>query len=60
MDKKKKRSIIITRPWPGAVFIAGCIGGPAILVAGLKLGICAAIGGGIMGYTTGKIVADHE
>ena len=53
-------SIIITRPWPGAVFIAGCIGGPAILVAGLKLGICAAIGGGIMGYTTGKIVADHE
>ena len=44
----------------GAVFIATCIGGPAILVVGLKLGIIAAIGGGIMGYTTGKMFADHE
>ena len=41
------------------MFIASCIGGPAILVAGLKLGICAAIGGGIMGYTTGRMFSDH-
>ena len=46
--------------WTGAVFIASCIGGPAILVAGLKLGMFAAIGGGIMGYTTGKMFAEHE
>ena len=44
----------------GAVFIATCVGGPAVLVAGLKLGMFAAIGGGIMGYTTGKMFADHE
>ena len=41
--------------FPGAVFIATCVGGPAVLVAGLKLGAFAAIGGGIMGYTTGKM-----
>ena len=46
--------------FPGAVFIATCIGGPAVLVAGLKLGMFAAIGGGIMGYTTGKMFAEHE
>ena len=31
-----------------------------MLVAGLKLGMFAAIGGGIMGYTTGKMFAEHE
>ena len=46
--------------FPGAVFIATCVGGPAVLVAGLKLGMFAAIGGGIMGYTTGKMFAEHE
>ena len=47
-------------PMAGAVFIATCVGGPAILVVGLKLGMFAALGGGIMGYTTGKMFADHE
>ena len=36
------------------------MGGPAILAAGLKLGMFAAVGGGMMGYTTGKMFADHE
>ena len=31
-----------------------------VLVAGLKLGMFAAVGGGIMGYTTGKMFAEHE
>ena len=31
-----------------------------MLVAGLKLGMFAAIGGGIMGYATGKLFAEHE
>ena len=29
-------------------------------MAGLKLGMFAAIGGGMMGYTTGKMFAEHE
>ena len=29
-------------------------------MAGLKLGMFAAVGGGIMGYTTGKMFAEHE
>ena len=47
-------------PMGGAVFIAACVEGPAILVVGLKLGMFTAIGGGIMGYTTGKMFAEHE
>ena len=31
-----------------------------VSVAGLKLGMFAAIGGGIMGYTTGKMFKEHE
>ena len=31
-----------------------------MLVAGLKLGMFAAIGGGVMGYATGKLFAEHE
>ena len=31
-----------------------------ICLAGLKLGLFAAIGGGIMGYTTGKMFQEHE
>ena len=42
-----------------AVTIASILGGPVCLVANLKLGLFAAIGGGIMGYTTGRMFSDH-
>ena len=42
-----------------AVTIASILGGPVCLVANLKLGMFAAIGGGIMGYTTGGVFSDH-
>ena len=42
-----------------AVTIASILGGPVCLVANLKLGMFAAIGGGIMGYTTGRMFSDH-
>ena len=43
----------------GGVMVASVLGGPVVLIAGLKLGMFAAIGGGIMGYTTGKMFSDH-
>jgi hypothetical protein len=46
-------------PIVGGVFIGGVLGVPVILIAGLKLGMFAAIGGGAMGYTTGKMFSDH-
>ena len=46
-------------PVAGAVVIAGVLGGPVCLIAGLKLGLFAALGGGIMGYTTGKMFEEH-
>ena len=39
---------------------AGTLATPVILFMGLKLGMFAAIGGGIMGYATGKMFAEHE
>ena len=42
-----------------AVMIASVFGGPVCLIANLKLGMFAAIGGGIMGYTTGRMFSDH-
>jgi len=47
-------------PVAGGLFVATCIGSPVCFVAGIKLGMFAAIAGGIMGYTTGKMFADHE
>ena len=47
-------------PKAGALFIATCLGSPVCVVAGLKLGLFAAVAGGIMGYTTGKMFAEHE
>ena len=44
-------------PVAGALFIATCLGSPVCFVAGLKLGMFAAVAGGIMGYTTGKMFA---
>ena len=46
-------------PIVGGVIIATALGAPVIFVAGLKLGMFAAIGGGAMGYTTGKMFSDH-
>ena len=37
---------------------AGTLATPVILLMGLKLGMFAAIGGGAMGYTTGKMFSD--
>ena len=45
-------------PMFGAMFIASCLGGPTAILAGMKLGMFAAVGGGIMGYTTGKMFAE--
>ena len=47
-------------PIAGALFIATCLGSPVCVVAGLKLGMFAAVAGGVMGYTTGKMFAEHE
>jgi hypothetical protein len=41
------------------VFIGRVLGVPVILIAGLKLGMFAAIGGGTMEYNTGKMFSDH-
>ena len=67
--KKKKRrrqkkaeeeeSSIDPIPITCAVMIASVFGGPVCLIANLKLGMFAAIGGGIMGYTTGRMFSDH-
>ena len=46
-------------PLPVIVLIDSLLGGPVCLVANLKLGLFAAICGGIMGYTTGKMFSDH-
>ena len=45
-------------PIVAGVLVATVLGGPVILIAGLKLGMFAAIGGGAMGYTTGKMFSE--
>ena len=40
--------------------MATCLGCPAIALTGLKLGMAAAMGGGLMGYATGRIIEEHE
>ena len=47
-------------PVAGALFVATCLGTPVIALTGLKLGMFAAVGGGIMGFATGKMFAEHE
>jgi len=47
-------------PVATALFVATCLGTPAIALTGLKLGMFAAVGGGIMGFATGKMFAEHE
>ena len=47
-------------PIAGALFVATCLGTPVIALTGLKMGMFAAMGGGIMGFATGKMFAEHE
>ena len=58
-EEEEEESHIDPIPIVCAVFIASVFGGPVCLIANLKLGMFAAIGGGIMGYTTGKMFSDH-
>ena len=67
--KKKKRrrmekaeeeeSSIDPIPIVCAVMVASVFGGPVCLIANLMLGMFVAIGGGIIGYTTGRMFSDH-
>ena len=60
-DKKEEEegSQVPVVPMAGAVVIASMLGGPVCLMAGIKLGMVAALGGGIMGYTTGRLIEEH-
>ena len=58
-EDEEEESHIDPIPIVCTVFIASVFGGPVCLIANLKLGMFAAIGGGIMGYTTGKMFSDH-
>ena len=60
-DKKEEEngSQVPVVPIAGAVVIASVLGGPVCLMAGIKLGMVAALGGGIMGYTTGRLIEEH-
>jgi hypothetical protein len=51
--KKEQGGGMDVIPIVGGVFIV-------ILIACLKLGMFSAIGGGAMGFTTGKMFSDHE
>ena len=58
-EDEEEESHIDPIPIVCAVMIASVFGGPVCLIANLKLGMFAAIGGGIMGYTTGRMFSDH-
>ncbi|XP_023348282.1 uncharacterized protein LOC111717000, partial [Eurytemora carolleeae] len=45
-------------PMAGAV-LGTCLGGPVGLLAGVKIGGLAAIGGSIFGYSTGSLIKEH-
>ena len=47
-------------PMAVGMFVATMVGTPVFFAAGIKLGMFAGIAGGAMGYTTGKMFADHE
>ncbi|XP_069100060.1 LOW QUALITY PROTEIN: syntaxin-17 [Pleurodeles waltl] len=53
---KMAKMNVVALPLAGA-FLGGVIGGPLGLLAGLKVGgIAAALGGGILGFTGGKLI----
>ena len=47
-------------PMAVGILIATVVGTPVFFAAGIKLGLFAGMAGGAMGYTTGKMFADHE
>ena len=47
-------------PMCAAMCVATALGTPAIALMGLKLGLAAALGGGMMGFVTGRIFAQNE
>ena len=47
-------------PMAVGIFVATVVGAPVFFAAGIKLGLFAGMAGGAMGYTTGKMFADHE
>ena len=47
-------------PMCAALFVATALGTPAIAFTGLKLGMAAALGGGMMGFFTGRVFAENE
>ena len=64
--KKKKKSDakqdledgMETLPILGGFFVALLVGAPVYLASNIKLAMFASIGGGVMGYTTGKMFSD--
>ncbi|XP_059088807.1 uncharacterized protein LOC131884927 isoform X2 [Tigriopus californicus] len=46
-------------PVAGAL-LGTCLGGPVGLLAGVKIGGLAAIGGSVFGYTTGSVIKEHK
>ena len=59
-EGEEEESSIDPIPIVCAVMVASVFGGPVCLIANLKLGMFAAVGGGIMGFATGKMFAEHE
>ena len=57
--KAEEENSIDPIPIVCAVMIASIFRGQDCLIANLKLGMFVAIVGGIMGYTTGRMVSDH-
>ena len=57
--KAEEENSIDPIPIVCAVMIASVFGGPVCLIANLMLGMFVAIGGGIIGYTTGRMFSDH-
>ena len=47
-------------PMCAAMFVATALGTPAIALMGLKLGMAAGLGGGMMGFATGRMFAENE
>ena len=57
--KAEEENSIDPIPIVCAGMIASIFRGQVCLIANLKLGMFVAIVGGIMGYTTGRMVSDH-
>ena len=47
-----------TLPILGGFSVALLVGAPVYLASNIKLAMFSAIGGGVMGYTTGKMFSD--